>query len=450
MKRVLRLLSATALCCSLAFSSIFAETLGQEVASQNTTPPLNAEQSNPNVMGWMQGFPPPMDKILSARDGSFFNFPGLRYSVNHMQEFSTTRTVLASKDRHYSVRSRLDPQIDNIVFLPWGSETPMTWEESLAANYTDGIIIMHKGRIIYERYPAGLDSDGVHAAMSVTKSFTGTVASILIAQDLIDPTLPITHYIPELKGSGFDGSTVQNVLDMTTPLDYSEDYTNPNAGIWQFSQAGNVFRPDNYSGPFDYYQYLPTIKALPDQMPGAEFGYRTPNAEVIGWLVSRVTNQDLSDLVSKLIWQPLGAVYDGYFVTDPSGTSYAGGGFNLNLRDMAMFGEMLRNEGKLRGRQIIPAEAVKLLSSGGSPKVFAAGGEYPLLKGWSYKNLWWITNNSHGAYMARGVHGQAIYIDPAAEMVIARFASSYLSSNKYIDPTSIPAYEAVAEYLMKK
>ena len=449
MKSVRSLFVATILFCGVALG-LSGQSLGQQMASQSTTPPLNAEASNPKIMGWMQGFPPPMDKILSARDGSFFTFPGLRYSVNHMQEFSTTRTVLASKDRHYSVRSRLDPQIDNIVFLPWGSEEPMTWEESLSANYTDGIIIMHKGRIVYERYPAGLEPDGVHAAMSVTKSFTGTVASILISQGLIDPTLPITYYIPELKGSGFDGSSVQDVLNMTTPLDYSEDYTNPNASIWQYSEAGNVFRPDNYNGPFDYYQYLPTIKGLPGQKPGAEFGYRTPNAEVIGWLVSRVTNQDLSDLVSKLIWQPLGAVYDGYFVIDPSGTSFAGGGYNLNLRDMAMFGEMLRNEGKLRGRQVIPAEAVKLFSSGGSPKAFAAGGEYPLLKGWSYKNLWWITNNSHGAYMARGVHGQAIYIDPTAEMVIARFASSYLSSNKYIDPTSIPAYEAVAEYLMKK
>ena len=146
----------------------------------------------------------------------------------------------------------------------------------------------------------------------------------------------------------------------------------------------------------------------------------------------------------------MGAVYDGYFVIDPAGTSYAGGGFNLNLRDMVMFGEMLRNKGKLRGRQIIPAAAVEMISSGGSQNAFAAGGEYPLLKGWSYKNLWWITNNKNGAYMARGVHGQAIYIDPAAEMVIARFASSYQASNKYIDPTSIPAYEAVAEYLMSK
>ena len=449
MKPLRSLSVAAILLCGMAFG-LAAESLGQQMAQASGTRPLDAAQSNPNFMGWMQGFPPPMDKILSARDGSFFRFPALRYSVNHMQEFATTRTVLGSKDRHYSVRSRLDDEIDNIVFLPWGSQVPMTWEESLAANYTDGIIIMHKGRIVYERYPAGLEPDGVHAAMSVTKSFTGTVASILIAQGLIDPALPITHYIPELKGSGFDGSTVQQVLDMTTPLDYSEDYTDPNAGIWQFSQAGNVFRPDSYTGPFDYYQYLPTIKAVAGQKPGSVFGYRTPNAEVIGWLVSRVTNQDLSDLVSQLIWQPMGAVYDGYFVVDPSGTSYAGGGFNLNLRDMAMFGEMLRNKGKLRGRQIIPAAAVEMISSGGSQQAFAAGGEYPLLQGWSYKNLWWITNNSHGAYMARGVHGQAIYIDPEAEMVIARFASSYQASNKYIDPTSIPAYEAVAEYLMDK
>ena len=119
-----------------------------------------------------------------------------------------------------------------------------------------------------------------------------------------------------------------------------------------------------------------------------------------------------------------------------------------------MFGEMMRNGGKLNGKQIIPEKAAKDIASGGSSTeykaAFAKGGEYPKLDGWSYHNMWWITNNPHGAYMARGVHGQAIYIDPAAEMVIARFASTYLASNKYIDPLSIPAYEAVADYLMKK
>ena len=110
--------------------------------------------------------------------------------------------------------------------------------------------------------------------------------------------------------------------------------------------------------------------------------------------------------------------------------------------------------GKLNGKQIIPESAALDIAKGGSTQeykeVFAKSEEYPKLKDWSYHNMWWITNNSHGAYMARGVHGQAIYIDPKAEMVIARFASTYLASNKYIDPLSIPAYEAVADYLLKK
>ena len=79
---------------------------------------------------------------------------------------------------------------------------------------------------------------------------------------------------------------------------------------------------------------------------------------------------------------------------------------------------------------------------------FEKSKEYPALEGWSYRNMWWITHNHHQAYMARGVHGQAIYVDPMAEMVIARFASNPLSSNKYIDPLSLPAYEAVANYLL--
>lgn len=422
----------------VAFSCIYAEER------------LNAEESDPKKMGWMEGFPPPADKILSATNGTFFDFPGLRYSVNHMREFLPTKRVLASKDDNYSVRTRLDPNIDQLVFIPWNSDELMTWEESLAANYTDGIIIMHKGKIIYERYFGGLEPDGIHAAMSVSKSFAGTIASILIAEGKIDPSRLITDYIPELSESGFAGATVQEVLDMTTAIQYSEDYNNPNAEIWGFAESGDVFRPADYTGPKDYYEYLPTLKKIPNQEHGEEFGYRTVNTEVIGWLVSKVTNKSIADLVSEKIWQPMGAVYDGYYQVDPAGIAYAGGGFNLNLRDMAMFGELMRNEGKIGRRQIIPQEAVKMIQEGGDPEVFAKGGEYPLLDGWSYKNMWWITNNDNGAYMARGVHGQAIYIDPEAEMVIARFASSYLASNKYIDPTSIPAYEAVAEYLMNK
>ena len=414
----------------------------------------NAEQTVPDRMGWMQGFPPAREKTLKASDNSFFEFPALRYSVNHIREFYPTRAVSAGNGKKYTVKTRLDPAIDNITFTPWDAQKPMTFEQSLAANYTDGIIIMHKGKIVYEKYPAGLKPDGLHAAMSVSKSFTGTVASILVAEKKLDPSKKVTDYIPELKNSGFADATVGQVMDMTTAIKYGEDYNDPNSEVWAYSAAGNVFRPDSYSGPQNYYEYLATVKKLPDAEHGTTFGYKTVNTELLAWICSRVTGKGLTDMVSEMIWQPLGAHYDGYYQLDPSGIAFAGGGFDLNLRDMALFGEMLRNGGKLNGKQVIPAQAALDIAKGGSSdsykEAFAKSGEYPKLKGWSYHNMWWRTTNSHGAFMARGVHGQAIYIDPAAQMVIARFASTYYASNKYIDPLSIPAYEAVADYLMKK
>ena len=413
---------------------------------------LNAKDSDPEKLKWMMGFPPEKEKIISAKDGSFFEFPALRYSVNHMREFFPTRNVSVAKTDLYKFRHDLDKKIDEITFVPWNvsSTSPMTFAESLEKNYVDGIIIVHNEKIVYEKYFGGLESDGLHAAMSVTKSVTGLLATILIAEKMIHPEKPIEFYIPELANSGFAGATVQQVLDMTTAIKYSEDYNDPKAEIWEFSNAGNVYHSEKAKGPKSYYEYLPTVQKLENQKHGEVFGYKTVNAEIVGWLISKVTGRTVADLLSELVWKPMGAAYDAFFQIDSAGKDFAGGGLNMNLRDMALLGEMIRNEGYINHKQVIPKKAAKELFGGGSVEAFAKDGEYPSLKGWSYHNLWWMTNNKHGAFMARGVHGQAIYIDPVAKMVIARFSSNPLSSNKFIDPLSIPAYEAVADYLVKK
>jgi CubicO group peptidase (beta-lactamase class C family) len=132
---------------------------------------------------------------------------------------------------------------------------------------------------------------------------------------------------------------------------------------------------------------------------------------------------------------------------DPTGAEFAGAGLNLTLRDLARFGEMIRLDGRYNGQQIVPKAVVDDIRRGGDRARFAPAG-YTTLPGWSYRNMWWISHNEHGAFTARGIHGQAIYIDPAAEMVIVRFASSPLAGNVNLDPTSLPAYEAVARHLM--
>ena len=121
----------------------------------------------------------------------------------------------------------------------------------------------------------------------------------------------------------------------------------------------------------------------------------------------------------------------------------------MGLRDLARFGEMIRNQGQYNGQQIVPKAAVADIRRGASKEGFAKAG-YTTLTGWSYRDMWWVTHNEHGAFMARGVHGQALYVDPKAEVVIARFASHPVAANAANDATSLPAYDAVARYLMSR
>jgi len=324
----------------------------------------------------------------------------------------------------------------------------MTWRASLDANYTDGIVVLHKGRIVYERYFGVLGPEGQHGLMSVTKTFVGTLAAMLVAEGRLDPGQRVDSYVPELAASAFGSATVRQVMDMTTGISFSEDYADPTAEIWLHAAAGNPLpKPKNYTGPRGYYEFLQTVK--PQGAHGAAFAYRTANTDALGWIIARVTGRSVAQLLSERIWSRLGAEQDAYMSVDSIGTPFAGGGLSTGLRDLARFGEMIRNNGAFNGRQIIPAMAVADIRRGGNPADFARAG-YELLPGWSYRNMWWVTHNEHGAFMARGVHGQALYIDPAAEMVIARVASTPVAGNSANDPTSLPAWHALARHLMAR
>lgn len=419
-----------------------------QLMAQNKTKFLSAKESDPKNFGWMQGFPPPADRVLHVADGSFFTFPALRWSVVHMRELLPTQNVSRGIDAPSSFRYELDRNIDGLTFTPWNSKNTMTWEASLWENYKDGMLILHKGKVVYERYFGALTDDNVHAVMSLTKSFTGTLASILVAEGVLDETKLVPFYVPELKNSAYGDATVRQVMDMTTALKYSEDYADPKADIWEFSAAGNPLpKPKDYKGPEGYYQYLETVKKQGKH--GEAFGYKTVNADALGWIISKATGKSVTQLLSEKIWSKIGMEHDAYYQVDGVGTPFAGGGLNASLRDLGRFGELIRNMGNWQGKQIIPMAAVSDIEKGGNKDAFAKSGLSDL-KGWSYRNMWWITENKDGAFAARGVHGQTIYIDPAAEMVIVRLASHPVAGNAANDATSLPAYQAVADYLMHK
>jgi CubicO group peptidase (beta-lactamase class C family) len=322
----------------------------------------------------------------------------------------------------------------------------LTWKASLSVNYTDGMLILHQGRVVYERYFGCLADDGKHAAMSMTKSLTGLLAQIMVSEGTLDDRALVADVVPEIGSSAFATATVRQVMDMTTGVRYTEDYGDPHSDIWTYAAAANPLpKPEGYQGPNGYWEYLQQVQ--PEGKHGEAFHYKTVNADMVGWIISRQAGKSVTDLASERLWRPMGAEQDAYMQVDSKGVPYAGGGLSAGLRDLGRIGLLLLNEGVINGKRLFPADVSHKIRAGGDPAKF---GGYPTLKGGSYTSLWWVYNNKNGAYAARGVYGQTIYVDPTAEMVLVRFASFPKPQNPLIDPTSLPAFQAVADYLMSK
>lgn len=425
--------------------------LGSAASAQQA--PLTAQQSDPRVMGWMQGFPPPPDKMITQPDSNYFSFPKLRWSVCHLREFLPTEEISRGLGAPVPLTylppvefADMRQAIDALTFTPLNGDKTMTWEESLYANYTDGILILHKGQVVYERYFGCLTEDGKHAAMSMTKSVTGLLAQILVAEGKLDDSKLVRDYIPEIGSSAFATATVRQVMDMTTGVRYSEDYSDPNADIWRYSAAASPLpKPKDYKGPDGYWEYLQQVK--PEGRHGDQFHYKTINSDMLGWIISRVSGKSVTDLASERLWRRMGAEQDAYQTVDAKGVPFAGGGLTAGLRDLGRLGLLMLNEGEINGKRLFPAAVVKQIRAGGDPAKFKG---YPTIPNGSYTSQWWVFNNADGAFAARGVHGQTIYVDPKARMVLVRFASYPKAQNGFIDPTSLPAYQAVADFLMSR
>ena len=266
----------------------------------------DAAQSDPVALGWMVGSPPPPDKTIRFADGSFYKFPQSRWTLSHWREIFPTRNVSRGEGPVSALPRGKPASLDGLTFTPIGSDRTMTWGESLGANYTDAIVVLHRGQVVYEKYFPILPADRQHIAFSVTKSFIGTLGAMLVAEGKLDPGATVTRYIPELADSGFGDATVQQVLDMTTAIDYSEDYADPNSSFLPYARAAGMMPlPPDYTGPTSIYDFVRGIAKSGTH--GTEFHYRSPNTDVLGWLIARVTGKSPDAVLQERIWSQLGA-----------------------------------------------------------------------------------------------------------------------------------------------
>lgn len=419
----------------------------EDCAMPDTAQPApTAASTDPAALAVMQGFPPSPEKTVRRSDTTSWRFPHTRWSFSHQRELGPSANIRRGPGAAAPLPYALRDDLDAVPFVTQDGR-PMTWGESVDENFTDGLVVLHRGQVVYETYRGALGPHRPHLAMSVTKSFAGLLGALLVHEGTLDPSAPVSEYLPELGDTAFGDATVRQVMDMTTGVRYREDYVDPDAEVRFYGvAAGFSPPPTGYGGPTTIFDFLKTLKKQGEH--GEAFAYKTCNTEVLGWIVQRVAAQSFADLVSERIWQKLGVEEEGYVMVDSTGFAMCGAGLNVTTRDLARFGEMMRCGGAFNGQRIVPEAVVADIAGGARREDFAKAG-YVTLPGWSYRNQWWVSHNTFGAYSARGIHGQVCYVAPAAEMVIARFAShpTAANGNGPLDRVSLPAYEAIASHL---
>ncbi|RWD47268.1 MAG: class C beta-lactamase-related serine hydrolase, partial [Mesorhizobium sp.] len=319
---------------------------------------------------------------------------------------------------------------------------PTTLAGLLDETYTDGFLVLKNGRVAYERYFNGMEERTLHLSQSMAKSVTGTVFGILVGRGLIDPARLVTDYLPELGETAWAGATVQHVLDMTTGVRFSEEYTDRYSEIGQVDVAsGWKPIPPGSDPDFQWPSHLfELILRLKDKVRehGEAFEYRSIETDVLAFIMERVSGKRLAQLVSEELWQKLGADESACFTVDSAGYALADGGFNATLRDYGRFGQLILDN----GGGVIPAEWIEGTRSGRHGPDFN-----PSLPEGSYRNQFWIEDPHSRALMCRGVFGQLIHIDWENRMVVVKLSTYPDFTNIDYSVATLKAVHAIAAAL---
>ena len=391
--------------------------------------PGSRAASHGDAPGLMTGFPPDPDAQVTL--DNWQDPPYNRWAFRHMRELIPSQPIPAGAEGipgPAPLPAAGQPLPDPPVWRIDGSTA--TAAEVFAGTCTDALVVLHDGHLVAERYGEGMTAATPHLLMSVSKSLVGCVAGILAGRGQLDPAARVTAYVPEAGSSGYAGATVRDLLDMRTGVAFRETYTALDAEV-RVMERSMGWRPARPGDPAGAYPYLLTLgQAGP---PGGEFTYRSADTDMLGWACERASGIRMADLISTLVWQPMGAERDGEITCDPLGSAIHDGGVSATARDLARFGQLLIDDGRVSdgagragGRQVVPAGwlAATRAPGPGVREAFAVTEhEFALPGGW-YRNQFWVIPGPDGPVLAGlGIHGQLVYADQAARTVVAKLSS---------------------------
>lgn len=322
----------------------------------------------------------------------------------NMRTLFTTRTVPRSgpvwqlpKEDHelnftYEVDGKVHPALD-----------------VLENTYTNALLVMKDGKIVKEIYRNNSDDQTRFMGWSMTKSLTSAIVGRAVVEGKIQSIdEQITRYLPELKGSAYDGVTIRQILQMRSGVDYEERYDFAHPGIAATNHINALVK--NVARFADVAR---TVKRA--HPPGSTWAYKTIDTAVLGWLIERVSGTTVAAYTAQQLWEPLGTEQDGFYIMDGqpgTGREFSGAGFNATLRDWARFGQMLLDRGVANGKRVLPSEWVDMTTR-------PVGAEDPKNGGYAYQ--FWTMGRSN-AFMAEGLAGQYVYVDPDTRTVVVKLS----------------------------
>ena len=377
------------------------------------TPPRSAVE-----LGLMQGAPPPPGRLVTA--DNWIEGPFNRWGFLHVRELTRTARI-ARGDGPVSELPSAPLGLEDIPVMIGEGTVPLA--RALEDTYTDGICVIHDGRIVLERYVDGMGPADTHLLMSVSKSLTASLIGVLASEGVLDPADLVTDHVAALRGGAWEGCTLQHLLDMRAGTRFDEeDYADRNSdGVLIEEISG--YRPRTRADlPADTYAWIAGLDN--DRGHGGPFKYRSILTDVLAWVAMEATGARFPELFSRAIWSRIGAEQDADIIVDAAGFPVVEGGICTTLRDLARFGLMHLQDGLIDGRRVVPAAWIaRLLRQ--DDELIAAFGDDLLARhphGF-YHDQWWVWDGAAGVYSGYGINGQQLLIHRPSRTVIARFST---------------------------
>lgn len=363
--------------------------------------------------------------------GGFFALPTVQslYRVVHLfdadrivenfrsaDQLGATRIMTASSEQRPYPSGAAIELPDGFIF----DKQMLSTEQFLADSWTTGLLVIQDDRIVYERYSLGHSESTRAISWSMAKSFISAMIGIALDEGSIASIeQPVDFYVPELQGSGYETVRIKDVLQMSSGIAFNEDYGDFNSDINRWGRGFALGSPQD--------KFAASLTR--GREPGTLNHYVSIDTHVLSMVLSRATGKSITGYMQEKLYQPLGMEYDGYWLVDGAGKEMALGGLNLTMRDFAKLGSLYLNHGELDGKQIVPANWIAASTVADAPHLQPAEGDF----GYGYQ--WWLPLSDDGEYMAMGVYGQYIYINPSKSMVVVK-----LSANpRYNDISYVPS-----------